>query len=48
MGNFAQQETKQLFLSSRKYLFHSVLAVLVILGTLNTIFIARQHTDARY
>ena len=25
-GNIAQQETKQLFLSSRKYLFHSQIA----------------------
>jgi len=77
-GNIAQQETKQLFLSSRKYLFNSQIASAI--DSVNqifyeydssdisayavryfwtdchtrngvhvwAIFIARQHTDARY
>ena len=42
-GNIAQQETKQLFLSSRKYLFHSHIASAI--DSVNQIFYECDSSD---
>ena len=42
-GNIAQQETKQLFVSSRKYLFHSQIAS--VIDSVNQIFYEYDSSD---